>query len=168
MRKSKKRLPLILKESLNIKDGITGLNGEWNGEASGFSCSGSNPQTLCDHCLPAKCCLYFALEIDTPTTKSDFDDMLWYLAHENIEIFVEDKKWYLKVLNRCRMLNEFNMCSIYEIRPKICREYSIHNCEYEAESENDLHFKDYKELYNYAEARFKKKKKKKKKRAEEE
>jgi Fe-S-cluster containining protein len=162
MKKLKKRLPLILKEGLKNNNIEAGINGNGEGGDPGYSSDGKNDQTLCDHCLPAKCCLYFALEIDTPTSRDDFSDMLWYIAHDKIEIFVEDKKWYLKVLNRCRMLNEYNMCSIYDRRPNICREYSIQNCEYEAESENDLHFKTFDELHEYMEKRFKKKKKKKK------
>ena len=107
MKKIKKGLPLILKENFENNNGKPGSSGNGEADEAGLSCGGRNQQSLCDHCLPAKCCLYFALEIDTPTSKEDFEDMLWYIAHEKIEIFVEDKKWYLKVLNRCRMLNEF-------------------------------------------------------------
>ena len=46
---------------------------------------------LCDQCS-ALCCRYFALEIDEPETRSQFDDVGWYLVHENVVVFVEKKQ----------------------------------------------------------------------------
>ena len=85
-------------------------------------------EDLCAKC-GGKCCRYFALEIDTPTTKRDFDDIRWYLCHENIRVFVEDGEWYLEVNNRCRHLDESSRCRIYPDRPAICRKHSLDNCE---------------------------------------
>ena len=84
---------------------------------------------LCDQCS-ALCCRYFALEIDEPETRSQFDDVRWYLVHENVVVFVEKKKWYLGVMTRCKHLQPDNRCGIYERRPRICRSYSTDNCEY--------------------------------------
>ena len=77
-------------------------------------------ETLCDKCV-ALCCRYFALPLDNPKTAADFDHIRWYLVHENVIIFVEDKQWYLGVLNRCKHLMDDNRCGIYEDRPRICR-----------------------------------------------
>jgi Fe-S-cluster containining protein len=84
---------------------------------------------LCDQCS-ALCCRYFALPIDTPEEPSQFDDIRWYLAHENVHIFVEDGDWYLAVQTRCQYLRDDNKCGIYEDRPRICREYTTDNCDY--------------------------------------
>jgi len=84
---------------------------------------------LCDRCT-ALCCRYFALEIDEPDTAEDYDDIRWYLAHENVHIFIEDDEWYLSVQTRCQHLQDDNRCGIYEDRPKICREYTTENCDY--------------------------------------
>ena len=45
-------------------------------------------ECLCDHCT-GKCCRYFSLPIDTPTTWDDYDSIRWYLAHDRTLIYVE-------------------------------------------------------------------------------
>jgi Fe-S-cluster containining protein len=86
---------------------------------------------LCDQCA-ALCCRYFALPIDNPTDKRDYDNIRWYLLHQNVVIFVESEQWYIAILNRCRELQSDNRCGIYEIRPAICRSYTTDNCDYHA------------------------------------
>ena len=49
---------------------------------------------LCDHCA-GKCCRYFSLPIDTPTTWDDYDAIRWYLAHGETLVYVEKGTWYL-------------------------------------------------------------------------
>ena len=58
---------------------------------------------LCNYCT-AKCCRYFALPLDTPTTWKDFDFLRWFLLHERASAFVEDGTWYLLVHTLCRHL----------------------------------------------------------------
>ncbi len=84
---------------------------------------------LCDECA-ALCCRYFAFPIDNPTCARDFDNIRWYLLHENVVIFVESKQWYMGVMNKCKQLQPDNRCGIYETRPKICREYTTAACDY--------------------------------------
>ncbi len=86
---------------------------------------------LCDQCS-GLCCRYFALPIDNPTDKRDYDNIRWYLLHQNVVIFVEDKQWYIGILNRCKALQPDNRCGIYETRPAICRSYTTDNCDYHA------------------------------------
>src|SRR3954452_1695991 len=47
---------------------------------------------LCDHCV-GKCCRYFSLPIETPTTWDDFDAVRWYLAHGRTLVYVEEGTW---------------------------------------------------------------------------
>jgi len=118
------------------------------------------PKDRCATCRPAKCCQYFSLEIDRPRSKKDYDDLLWFLAHEAVSIYIWKKSWYLMVHNRCLFLDrESNLCAIYDKRPRICREHSVEECEYDSDYEFDEHFKSYQELERW----LKKKKKKKKK-----
>lgn len=84
---------------------------------------------LCDQCS-ALCCRYFALPIDNPDCRKDFDNIRWYLVHENVVVFVEKKQWYIGIMNRCKHLQADNRCGIYETRPQLCREYSTENCDY--------------------------------------
>ena len=51
---------------------------------------------LCEQCS-ALCCRYFVLEIDKPETRRQYDDVRWYLVHENTFAFIERKKWYLGI-----------------------------------------------------------------------
>lgn len=72
----------------------------------------------------AKCCRHVATEIDTPTCKHDYDNIRWYLMHENVSVFIDkDKNWNIEFIAKCRNLLENNTCSKYNERPKICRDY---------------------------------------------
>lgn len=88
------------------------------------------PERLCEFC-DAKCCRYFALPIDKPTTFEEFDYVRWYLLHERASVFVENGDWFLLVHTPCKELGPDNRCQIYETRPQICREYSTTRCEYD-------------------------------------
>jgi Fe-S-cluster containining protein len=88
------------------------------------------PERLCEFC-DAKCCRYFALPIDKPSTFEEFDYVRWYLLHERASVFVEDGDWFLLVHSPCKELGPDNRCRIYETRPQICREYSTARCEYD-------------------------------------
>jgi len=79
----------------------------------------------------AKCCHYYALEIDEPKKVREFDDIRWYVAHAKTSVFVEDGKWYLQVFTKCQYLDKDNRCTIYETRPRICRRYDTDECEFE-------------------------------------
>ena len=106
---------------------------------------------LCDHCT-AKCCRYFALPIEKPTTRQDFDYIRWYLLHEGATVFTEDGDWYLLVYATCRHLQDDNRCGIYTTRPQICRDYSTENCEYEDDWVYDRYFETPEQVEEYAEA----------------
>jgi hypothetical protein len=85
-----------------------------------------------DQCLScgAKCCNYFALPIDEPEDRQDFDDIRWYLLHKGVSVFVEDGDWYIQINNRCSALTREGLCHIYEDRPRICCKYKDADCEY--------------------------------------
>ena len=108
---------------------------------------------LCEYCT-AKCCKYFALPIETPTSRKDFDFIRWYLLHDRATVFVEDEDWYLLVHTECKHLESDNRCAIYETRPQICRSYSTKNCEYEDEWTYDMYFEMPEQVAEYVEATF--------------
>jgi uncharacterized protein len=85
---------------------------------------------LCEYCT-AKCCHYFALPIDEPTTRRDFDFIRWYLLHDRASVFVDSDVWYLLVHTTCKHLQADHRCGIYETRPQICRDYTTDGCEYD-------------------------------------
>ena len=106
---------------------------------------------LCDHCT-AKCCRYFALPIDGPTTIEDWEFIRWYLVHEAATLFKEDDTWYLLVHTVCKHLQDDNRCGIYHTRPIICREYSTDNCEYEDDWLYEQYLETSEQAAEYAEA----------------
>lgn len=123
---------------------------------------------LCDKCT-GLCCRYFALPIETPTDKEDYDDIRWYLCHKDTTVFVEEGDWYLNINNKCRYLSEKDYsCKIYAKRPKICRGYTISQCDLtEGEYDYELHFTSAEQMTEYIKIKFdnniKEKKKAKKK-----
>lgn len=108
---------------------------------------------LCDHCT-AKCCRYFALPIETPETREDFEYIRWYLLHDRATVFVEENDWYLLIHTVCKHLGDDQRCGIYETRPQICRDYSTVDCEYEDEWTYDQYFEMPEQVWEYTEARF--------------
>lgn len=83
----------------------------------------------CEHCAAA-CCRYLALPIDKPKSARDYDDLRWYLMHEDVSVFVEEGEWFVQFQTRCRNLGADNRCTIYDSRPEICREYEPGVCDY--------------------------------------
>ncbi len=104
---------------------------------------------LCNKCT-GLCCRYLALPIDTPTSKADYDDIRWYLAHKGISIFVEKGDWYINIDNPCKYLTSNHRCSIYEKRPRICRTYKHKDCEFHnGDYDYKLYFKSMEQLEDY-------------------
>lgn len=112
------------------------------------------PGILCEHCT-AMCCRYIALPIETPEERADFDDVRWYLLHENVSVFVEKGEWYIHFATDCRHLLPDHRCGIYETRPRICRKYDTINCDYHSgEYGWDHHFMSPDHLDEYVTQRF--------------
>ena len=128
---------------------------------------------LCAKCT-GLCCRYFALPLDTPEDWDDYDDIRWFLCHEDITVFVEEGDWYLNVKNKCKYLSDKDYhCEIYDKRPKICRGYEIETCDFTSnEYDYELHFTDDHQMEEYMKIKFgdrvldklERKKKRKKKR----
>lgn len=84
-------------------------------------------QTKCGRCT-ALCCHYFAMEIDAPDERADFENLRWYVLHEDTEIFIDGGAWYLQINRKCTWLDG-NKCGGYEKRPAICAEYDNTECD---------------------------------------
>ena len=107
--------------------------------------------SLCDHCA-GKCCRYFSLPIETPKGWDDYDAIRWYLAHGQTLVYVEKGTWFLVVMTRCNYLTRDDRCSIYHDRPKICREYTTADCEYDDDWLFEQVFEAPEQLWEYAHA----------------
>jgi len=89
------------------------------------------PPVPCTEC--ARCCTYVAIEINAPATARYATDILWYLYHENVSVFLDDDgEWTLQFETRCRNLRDDRLCAIYERRPHVCRDFDNTRCEVNA------------------------------------
>jgi Fe-S-cluster containining protein len=109
----------------------------------------SKDSSICKDCIPARCCMYFSTEIDAPHGAKDFDDILWMLAHRDVEIYTKRKRWYVMVKTPCRFYDPARGCLIYPSRPRICRAHHPAECEFHEDYDFDLHFHSYEELERY-------------------
>jgi Fe-S-cluster containining protein len=112
-------------------------------------------KTQCEKCA-GLCCRYFAFPIETPESRSDYDDVRWFLCHEGVAIFVSEGDWYIEIKNKCRHLSEKdNRCLIYEKRPKICRGYRHSDCDLiEDEYDFELYFTNDHQMEEYMKVLF--------------
>jgi len=84
----------------------------------------------CNDCS-AKCCKYIALEIDKPTTKKDWDNIFWYLHHQNVVVFIDQENdWMIEFKTPCKHLLQNKKCEIYDNRPLVCRTHTQKDCEF--------------------------------------
>ena len=82
----------------------------------------------CTDC--GKCCTYVGVEIERPTRVRCVSDILWYLYHENVYIYVDGSgDWSVHFEARCCNLGDDLLCRIYEQRPHICRGFDSETCE---------------------------------------
>ncbi len=114
-------------------------------------------ENKCSFCAGTLCCNYITSEIDKPKTKSDFDHLLWQLAHKNIQAYKDEDGWFIVANNRCNFLQDDGRCGIYETRPQVCRDYKNYFCEYDEPAE--IHYKhffpDYDSLLTFCRKKFK-------------
>ena len=75
------------------------------------------------------CCSYVAVEVDTPTTVKQATQLLWYVYHEGVSLYVNDDEWMVQFDTTCIHLQPDYRCGVYDTRPHICREFSEQDCE---------------------------------------
>jgi Fe-S-cluster containining protein len=109
---------------------------------------------MCHKCT-GLCCRYFALPIETPEDWGDYDDIRWYLSHNDVSVFVEKGDWYLNIKNNCRYLSPQHRCDNYQMRPKICRKYKTDDCDLSGdEYDHSLSFADDRQMEEYMRTKF--------------
>jgi len=90
--------------------------------------SEDKPLVQCIVC--AKCCTYVAVGINAPTKPRYATDILWYLYHEKVKVYLDgDGEWCVMFESRCRNLGDDLLCGVYEDRPHICRAFDNKTCD---------------------------------------
>lgn len=75
------------------------------------------------------CCMYVTAPLQPPRAKHQKDMFRWYLLHQNVEIYIDlDRHWQILFKTPCNHLLTDGVCSTYETRPDICREYQADAC----------------------------------------
>lgn len=83
-----------------------------------------DPCDGCDHC-----CRYIAMSIPNPRTKRHFEEIRWYVLHENVSVYIDwEGDWGIEFRTNCRWLKE-GRCTHYALRPNICSDYDPAECE---------------------------------------
>lgn len=76
----------------------------------------------------SQCCEYIALGLDYPTTVKDFDEILWFIIHRDVWIYIDDENdWYIQFNTPCEKLDNMR-CGYYPNRPNVCRDYEPKDC----------------------------------------
>jgi len=84
--------------------------------------------SVCINC-PAYCCKDLVIVITKPRTRAEIDELKWHVHFDTVRVAIRNKRWHLVVKGRCIYLNRNNMCTIYERRPKKCRDHMPPDCE---------------------------------------
>lgn len=88
----------------------------------------SKSKDKCMECS-ALCCRNLAMLILKPRTKTDIQEVKWYLHFDTVSVFIRNHRWYILVRGNCIYLDKNNMCTIYERRPERCRRHPAADCE---------------------------------------
>jgi uncharacterized protein len=88
---------------------------------------------ICHRC--GECCNYIVITIPKPKTTEDFELIKWYLLHNNVYVYIDkEDAWCVEFITVCNAKDKVTkLCSLYEKRPKICRDYDEvkkRNCSY--------------------------------------
>ena len=108
----------------------------------------SDAAARCQFQCMARCCRYITVQIPAPKDKRDLEELSWFLAHRDISVYVESRRWHLVVRTPCKYLTDENLCAVYSERPEVCRDYSTEHCEYPTRPEHSLQF-DSREDFEY-------------------
>lgn len=93
---------------------------------------GGTPRA-CTTC--GQCCTYVAVGINEPRRLRYATDILWYLYHDRVSVYIDSEGvWSVVFETRCRNLDDGLLCRIYENRPEICRSFDNTTCEVNAPS----------------------------------
>jgi len=91
--------------------------------------------------------------IPAPKSVDDWDEVRWWLAHEDIMVTHDDDGWMLHVRTRCQNLKADNSCAVYPDHMLCCQAYDPDDCEYTGEVPFDVKLLTQEDLADYLERR---------------
>jgi hypothetical protein len=108
---------------------------------------------ICTKHCGARCCRYVTVAIATPLGEADWDEVRWWLAHENVRVGKDDEGWGLEFMTRCRNLAPTGACGIYESRMDLCAQHDAEDCEFVDDPEYEVLLESEEDLADYLERR---------------
>ena len=99
------------------------------------------PLVECTDC--GRCCTYVGVGINPPTNPRHATDVLWYLYHEGVYVYVDGEgEWSVHFEARCRNLGPDLRCGVYADRPHICRTFDNRTCEVNDPGHDSITFRE--------------------------
>lgn len=99
------------------------------------------PLVECTDC--GQCCTYVGVGINAPNRPRYATDILWYLYHEKVYVYVDGGgEWSVHFEARCRNLGLDLLCGVYPERPHICRGFDNRTCEVNDHDHPSLTFRE--------------------------
>jgi Fe-S-cluster containining protein len=99
------------------------------------------PLVECTDC--GRCCTYVGVGINPPTSPRHATDVLWYLYHHGVYVYVDGEgEWSVHFEARCRHLGPDLRCGVYVDRPHICRTFDNRTCEVNDPVHDSLTFRE--------------------------
>jgi Fe-S-cluster containining protein len=106
------------------------------------------PLVECTDC--GRCCTYVGVGINPPNTPRHATDVLWYLYHQGVYVYVDGEgEWSVHFEARCRHLGPDLRCGVYVDRPHICRTFDNRTCEVNDPVHDTLTFREPSELLEW-------------------
>jgi len=101
-----------------------------------------------------RCCTYVVVQIPRPRSKVELDEVRWWLAHRNVEVYIADRQWHVQFYTPCRHLTGGGRCRIYPRRYNVCRDHDAEDCEMSGSAyPDDASFRSPEEFDAYLAAR---------------
>ncbi len=101
----------------------------------------TKPLVECTSC--GRCCTYVGVGIHPPSRPRWATDILWYLYHEHVYVYVDGTgEWSVHFETRCRQLGPDLRCAVYGERPHICRGFDNRTCEVNEPGTGTLTFRE--------------------------
>jgi Fe-S-cluster containining protein len=109
------------------------------------------PLVECTEC--GKCCTYVGVGINAPSRPRYATDILWYLYHENVYVYVDGEgEWSVHFEARCKNLGHDLRCRVYADRPHICRTFDNRTCDVNDPVHHALTFREAGEFLGWLQA----------------
>jgi hypothetical protein len=109
--------------------------------------------TICTRLCGGRCCRYITVAFPAPRSVDDWDEVRWWLAHQDTLVTQDDDGWMLHVRTPCTNLRPDNACGVYPNHMLACQNHDATDCEYTGDVPFDVVLSCEADLADYLERR---------------